>query len=183
MGTKSTVYKVELLISDIDRQYYATHALVLAQHPSEPDRRVMARLLTFALFADERLEFGRGLSTHEDPDLWRRDLTGAVEQWIELGQPDESTIRKACGMAKEVLVVTYSGNSAEVWWAKNGASLSRSKNLRVLDIDSASLDNATRLLDRRMNLTATIQDGEFQLSNGTESVLILSKFCLNSHFH
>ncbi len=176
MGTKSTVYKVDLMVNDIDRQYYATHSLVLAQHPSEPDRRVMARLLTFALFADERLEFGRGLSTHEDPDLWLRDMTGAVEQWIELGQPDESNIRKACGQAKEVIVVTYSGNSAEVWWTKNAVSLSRSKNLRVIDIESASLDNATRFLDRRMSLSATIQEGEFQLSNGTDSIEIITKW-------
>jgi uncharacterized protein YaeQ len=176
MGSKSTVYKADLMVNDIDRQYYATHSLVLAQHPSEPDRRVMARLLTFALFADELLEFGRGLSTHEDPDLWRRDLTGAVEQWIELGQPDESNIRKACGLAKEVVVVTYSGNSAEVWWTKSAASLSRSKNLRVIDIESASLDNATQLLERRMSLSATIQEGEFQLSNGNDSIEIITNW-------
>ncbi len=180
MGTKSTVYKLELSVSDIDRQYYATHELVVAQHPSEPDRRLMARILVFALFANERLEFGRGLSTDGEPDLWRRDLTNVIEQWIELGQPDESDIRKACGLAKAVVVVTYSGNSAEAWWAKNASSFSRSKNLRVLDIDSGSLDDATRLLDRRMALTATIQEGEFQLSNGTECITIVSQFRLSN---
>jgi uncharacterized protein YaeQ len=173
MGDKSTVYKVELTVSDVDRSYYESHQLVLAQHPSEPDRRLMARLLVFALFAHERLEFGRGLSTEEEPDLWRRDLTNVVEQWIELGQPDESRIRKACGIAKEVVVVTYSGNSAEVWWTKNALALSKSKNLRVIDIDTHSLDAATRFLDRRMNLVATIQDGDFQWSNNSESVSII----------
>jgi len=176
MGTKSTVYKVELMVSDIDRSYYATHNLVLAQHPSEADRRLMARLLVFVLFAHERLEFGSGLSSDEEPDLWRRDLTNVVEQWIELGQPDESRIRKACGLAREVVVATYSGNSAEVWWTKNAPSLSRSKNLKVLDIDSNSLDEATRLLDRRMTLTATIQEGDFQLSNGIDCVSIIYRF-------
>jgi uncharacterized protein YaeQ len=153
IGSKSTVYKVEL--------------------PSEPDRRLMARLLVFGLFANERLEFGRGLSTEDEPDLWRRDLTNVVEQWIELGQPDESKIRRACGLAKEVIVVTYSGNSAEVWWTKNVAALSKVKNLRVLDLDADALEAATRMLDRRMTLSATIQDGDFQLSNGTETVSIL----------
>ena len=176
MGTKSTVYKAELMITDIDRQYYETHSLVVAQHPSEPDRRLMARLIVFALFAHERLEFGRGISSDDDPDLWRRDLTGVVEQWIEMGQPDESDIRKACGLAKNVVVVTYSGNSAEAWWTKNASPLSKLKNLRVLDIESGSLDAATQLLDRRMTLTATIQDGEFQLSNGTDCVEINSRF-------
>ena len=96
MATKSTVYKAELEISDIDRGYYATHSLTLAQHPSETDRRLMARLIAFVLFADERLEFGRGLSNEEDPDLWRRDYTGNIESWIELGQPDDSAVRRAC---------------------------------------------------------------------------------------
>jgi uncharacterized protein YaeQ len=168
MGTKSTIYKAELMITDMDRQYYETHSLVIAQHPSEPDRRLMARILVFAMFAEERLEFGRGISSEQEPELWRRDLTGVVEQWIEMGQPEESDIRKACGLSKEVIVVTYSGNSADVWWTKNAAALAKLKNLKVLNIDSASLDEATRLLDRRMNLTATIQDGEFQLSNGTD---------------
>jgi uncharacterized protein YaeQ len=174
MGTKSTIYKAELTITNVDRQYYETHQLVIAQHPSEPDRRVMARLIVFAIFAHERLEFGRGISSDQDPDLWRRDLTGVVEQWIELGQPEESDIRKACGLSKEVIIVTYSGNSAEVWWSKNASSLTKQKNLKVLNIDAESLDQATRLLDRRMTLTALIQDGEFQMSNGIDNVVIIS---------
>ena len=115
MASKAKVYKAELIVSDMDRNYYATHNLVLAQHPSEPDRRLMARLIVFALLADERLTFGRGVSSDDDADLWRLDLTGVIEQWVELGQPDESGIRKACGRAKQVVVVNYSGNSAEVW--------------------------------------------------------------------
>jgi len=97
MAPKATIYKAELQVSDMDRQYYATHALMLAQHPSETVERLMVRLLAFALHADERLEFGRGLSTDDEPDLWRKSLTGEIEQWIELGQPDEQHIRKACG--------------------------------------------------------------------------------------
>ena len=80
MAPKSTVHKARLQISDMDRHYYASHDLVLAQHPSETDERLMLRLLAFALFADERLEFGRGLSTDDEPDLWRKDLTGLIEQ-------------------------------------------------------------------------------------------------------
>ncbi len=173
MGTKATIYKVELMITDMDRDYYETHSLVVAQHPSEPDRRLMARILAFAWFAHERLEFGRGISSNEDPDLWRSDMTGSIEQWIELGQPEESNIRKACGLANEVVVVTYSGNSAETWWTKNLSSLSRIENLKVLNIDSGTLDEATRLLNRRMTLAATIQDGELQLSDGTECCVVV----------
>jgi uncharacterized protein YaeQ len=97
MALKATVVKAELQVSDMDRHYYASHNLTLAQHPSETDERLMVRLLAFALNADERLEFGKGLSSDDEPDLWRRDYTGDIELWIDLGQPDESRIRKASG--------------------------------------------------------------------------------------
>ena len=170
MATKSTVYKAELEISDIDRGYYATHTLTLAQHPSETNRRLMARLIAFVLFADERLEFGRGLSNEEDPDLWRRDYTGNIESWIELGQPDESSVRRACGRAQQVILVNYSGNSAEVWWTKNESSLARSKNLTVIDLDSSDVESATRFLQRTMRLQVMIQEGCCQLMCDNETV-------------
>ncbi len=170
MATKSTVYKAELEISDIDRSYYATHSITMAQHPSETDRRLMARLIAFVLFADERLEFGRGLSNEEDPDLWRRDYTGNIECWIELGQPDESAVRRACGRAQQVILVNYSGNSAEVWWTKNESSLARSKNLTVIDLDSSEVEAATRFLQRTMRLQVMIQEGYCQLMRDNETV-------------
>ena len=78
MSPKSTIYKVELQISDMDRHYYQAHHLTLALHPSETEQRMMARLLAFALNADPLLTFGRGLSSDDEPDLWRRDRTGEI---------------------------------------------------------------------------------------------------------
>lgn len=170
MASKATVYKVELQVTDLDRHYYASHNLTLAQHPSETDQRLMVRLLAFALYADERLEFGRGLSDEEEPALWRRDYTGTIEQWIELGQPDESRLRKASGRAEQVIVVGYGGNAADMWWKKNAATLARLRNLTVIDIDSAGVDALTSFLDRGMRLTAMIQDGELQVMDAGRSV-------------
>jgi uncharacterized protein YaeQ len=172
MAPNATIYRLELRVSDMDRHYYATHSLTLAQHPSETPERLMVRVLAFALHADERLEFGRGLSTEEDPDLWQRDYTGDVLLWIDLGQPDESRIRKACGRARQVVVVTYSGNSAEIWWDRQANALSRLKNLTVVDFPPASVDLATSLLARSMRLTAMIQDGELQLMDEERSVTV-----------
>ena len=172
MAPKATIYKAELQISDMDRHYYATHALTLAQHPSETDERLMVRLLAFALHADERLEFGRGLSTDDEPDLWRKSLTGDIEQWIELGQPDEQRIRKACGRARQVVVVSYSGRSADIWWDKIGAGLARSKNLTVIDIPATAVQALAALADRNMQLQCLIQDGHAQLMNDKASVTV-----------
>ncbi|MDR6991002.1 YaeQ family protein [Luteimonas sp. 3794] len=170
MAPKATVYKAELQVTDMDRHYYASHDLVLAQHPSETEARLMVRLITFALFAEERLEFGRGLSNEEEPDLWRRDYTGDIEQWIDLGQPDESRIRKASGRARHVVVVNYSGNAAQIWWDRIANSLTRLKNLTVVDLEPAKIEEAVGLLQRSMRLTAMIQDGELQLMSESETV-------------
>lgn len=172
MSPKSTVVKVELQVSDMDRHYYATHPLTLAQHPSETDLRLLVRLIAFALHADERLEFGRGLSDEDEPALWRRDYTGEVQQWIELGQPDESRLRKAAGRAERVVVVTYGGNAAEAWWTRNAAALARLRNLDVIELDPADLAEALPLLGRGARLTAMIQDGELQLMDAERSVAL-----------
>ena len=175
MAPKSTVYKAQLQVSDMDRHHYGTYPLTLAQHPSETDDRLMVRLLAFALYADERLEFGRGLSTDEDPDLWQRDYTGLIERWIDLGQPDESRIRKACGRAREVVVLTYGGRAAELWWEKNASALARHDNLTVLDLPTEQVQALTALYMRGLRLTVMIQDGEISLlgEDGREVVLRL----------
>ena len=172
MAPKSTVHKARLQISDMDRHYYASHDLVLAQHPSETENRLMARLIAFALFAQERLEFGRGLSNEDEPDLCLRDYTGDVELWIDLGQPDESRIRKACSRARQVVVVNYSGNAAAIWWYKHANALARLKNLTVVDLDPDSIEAAVTLLQRSMRLTAMIQDGELQLMSEAATVAL-----------
>ena len=172
MAPNATIYRLELQVSDMDRHYYASHNLTLAQHPSETPARLMVRLVAFALYAHERLEFGRGLSTDEDPDLWQRDYTGDIDLWIDLGQPDESRVRKACARARQVVVVNYSGNGAEIWWSKVGSALSRLKNLTVIDLAPDDIEAIVGLLERGMRLTAMIQDGELQLMSDRQNVAL-----------
>ena len=169
---KSTVVKAELQISDMDRHYYATHNLTLAQHPSETDERLMVRLLAFALHADERLEFGRGLSDEDEPALWRRDYTGDIEQWIEVGNPDESRVRKACARAREVVVVNYGGRASDLWWEKNAGTLGKLKNLTVLALPADVPGQLAELGERGMRLNALIQDGELQLMGERGSLAV-----------
>jgi uncharacterized protein YaeQ len=165
MALTATIRKAELQISDMDRGYYATHNLTLAQHPSETDERLMVRLLAFALNAQDRLEFGRGLSTEDEPDLWLHDYTGAIEQWIDLGHPDESRIRKACNRSTHVQVVNYGGNASDIWWQKQGKHLLRHDNLSVLDLPSSFVELWGTQVQRAMRWSVLIQDGEVQLIN------------------
>ena len=178
MALNATIYKAELQVSDMDRHYYATHALTLARHPSETDERLMVRLLAFALHADERLEFGKGISSDDEPDLWRKDLTGEILQWIELGQPDEQRIRKACGRARQVVVVNYGGRASDIWWEKNAAQLARAKNLTVIDIPAPAVVELTALAERGMNALAAV-DTDISASAPTSTVR-MPKRCINA---
>jgi uncharacterized protein YaeQ len=172
MALNSTTYKAELAISDMDRHYYATHALTIARHPSETEERLMVRLLAFALYADERLQFGKGISSDEEPDLWRKDRTGEILEWIELGQPDEQRIRKACGRARHVIVVNYGGRAADIWWEKNAVALARAKNLTVVDIPVAAVHALAALAERTVRLQCMIQDHQVQVFGVDVSVTI-----------
>jgi uncharacterized protein YaeQ len=164
MALKATIFKAELQIADMDRNYYHDHALTLARHPSETDERMMMRLLAFALNASETLSFGKGLSTDDEPDLWQKDLTGAIELWIDVGLPDEKSIRKACGRAARVCIYSY-GRGADLWRNQLGDKLDRNDNLTVIDVSAASSQAMAGLAQRNMRLQCTIQEGQAWLSD------------------
>lgn len=164
MALRATIYRADLTVSDLDRHVYAQHALTLARHPSETEERLMVRLLAFALHADAALEFGRGLSTDGEPDLWARDPTGAVDLWIEVGLPDERELRKACGRARRVVLLAYGVRRVDAWWADNEAALRRLANLDVLTLTGAESEALASLAARSMRLACTIQDGHVWLA-------------------
>lgn len=158
MAIKSTIYKIDLQIADMDRSYYAQHNLTLARHPSETDERLMVRIIAFTLYANEALSFGKGLSDDEEPDLWQKDLTGAIQLWMDIGLPDEREIRKACGKSAQVAVVLYGGRVADMWWAQNSKALQKLNNLTVINLpDTAALTN---IANRGLSISCTIQDGQ-----------------------
>lgn len=157
MALKATVFKVDVQIADMDRNYYQSHALTVARHASETDERMMVRLLAFAMYASDTLVFGKGIAADDEPTLWEKDLTGSIERWIEVGQPDEREIRKASGRARQVVVITY-GRSAEPWWEQNRDKLQRINNLTVLRLPAATTQSLAALANRNMQLQCSIQE-------------------------
>ncbi|NMG75511.1 YaeQ family protein [Aromatoleum diolicum] len=171
MAIKATIYKAELAVADMDRNYYGDHSLTIARHPSETDERMMVRLLAFALYADPALGFGKGLCVDDEPDLWQKDLTGQIERWIDVGQPDEKWIRKACGRAREVVVVSY-GRAADIWWNGVRDKLARLSNLTVWNLPSDVAPALAAMTERGMKLQCTLQDGQLWITNGITTVLV-----------
>ena len=172
MALKSTIFKAELQIADMDRHYYHDHALTIAQHPSETDERMMVRILAFALHAHEALSFGNGLSADDEPDLWQKDLTGAIDLWIDVGLPDEKLIRRACGRAKQVVVYSYGGRVAYMWWNQSSSKLERATNLSVINVSTDTSRAMAKLAQRNMQLHCTIEDGQIWLADKNNTVQV-----------
>jgi uncharacterized protein YaeQ len=170
MAMKSTIFKLDLQLSDLDRHYYRLHSLTIARHPSETDERMMARVVAFAMNADETLEFGKGLSSEDEPDVWRKDLTGAIEQWIEVGLPDDKRLRKACGRAQTVMVYAYGGRTAELWWEQNRSACNKLDKLTVFALPLEQMQALAAAVTRTMQISATLQEGELWLNIGDKSL-------------
>lgn len=172
MALNATIFKADLQISDMDRHYYQNHGLTIARHPSETDERMMVRLLAFARHANEALTFAKGLSDSDEPDLWQKDLTGAIELWIEVGQPDEKRILKACGRSAQVVLYTY-GHAVDIWWKQIAPRLSRLRNLTVVNLEPSTSQSLAALAERGMQLQCTVQDGELWLAGSQGSVQVV----------
>jgi len=172
MALKSTVFKVKLNVADLDRNVYEDYSLAVARHPSETDARMMLRIAVFALHAQEYLQFGRGISTDDEPDLWVKDLSDVITLWIELGTPDPSRLRKASGRAQEVLLYAYGERAAKVWWQKNADALARFDKLSVYSVNDDELARLAALASPGMALQITISDGELLLSSDDQSVTL-----------
>lgn len=156
MAIKPTIYKFRISLSDFNRDYYDTVNLTIALHPSETPERMMVRVLAFCINAREGLEFTRGLSNVEEPDIWLRSLDEKVDLWIDVGEPSLDRIKKAIRVASEVKVYSFNTPAkSDVWWEKLQAKLER-LNVSVVKINWSEIQALTAMLERTMDITLTI---------------------------
>lgn len=171
MALKSTIYKAEIQISDMGRGYYGDHSLTIARHPSETDERMMVRILAFALHAQGALVLGDSIGNDDEPSLWQKDLTGAIQLWIDVGQPDEKRIRRACGRAAQVFIYAYGGgHGVDVWLDQIRSGIERFRNLTIINLPAGAPEDLAGLAQRSMKLQFTIQDNQVWVSDDRETV-------------
>ncbi len=170
MGSKVNILRVNLNISDIDRNYYQEHKFTIAHQPPETGIYIIARILAFTLNAHERLEYTKGTDTKHEPAIWQKDLTGAIELWIEIGEADEKRIRKACARSKHVTIYTYKEGSSAIWWNLKSSKLNILKNLSVISLPAQALEDLSSMIDRTMELQCTIQDRHVWIANNDRTV-------------
>lgn len=172
MALKATIYKAVVNVADMDRNRFLDANLTLARHPSETQERMMLRLLAWIVCADERLQFTRGLSADDEPELWLRNDHLGIDMWIELGLPDERRIKKACSQAEQVVLFTYNSRAAQPWWQQLRSKLAGFANLTIWYVDDELLAQLSAFAARTMALQATIQDGAIWLSDAAHNLEI-----------
>ncbi|MBB3168116.1 YaeQ family protein [Simiduia aestuariiviva] len=166
MALKPTIYKLNLNLADSDKHHYQSYQLTLAQHPSETAERMVVRILAFALNADERLAFTKGISTAEEPDLWLKEDHGAIALWIEVGQPKADRLRKAVNQAAEVKLYAF-GKTADTWWGIESKDIPQSEKLTIARFPWADIEQLAKNLDRNIRWSISIAGGELYVDTGS----------------
>jgi uncharacterized protein YaeQ len=176
MALKPTIYKFNLALADSDRHHYQNYQLTLAQHPSETAERMVVRMLAFALNASEALNFTKGISTSDEPDLWAKEDNGTIALWIEVGQPKADRLRKAVNQAQQVRLYAF-GKTADTWWGLEGKDMPTSDKLQVARFPWADVATLARHLDRTIRWSVSIAGGEIYVDTGVDVVhLVLGGF-------
>ena len=175
MAANATIHKAFVNIANMDEHYYEEHNLTLAQHPSENNLRLMIRVIAFVLNANDTLMFCKGISQDDEPDLWQKSLGGDIEMWIDLGQPDEKRIKKACGRSQKVIIYTFKESVASAWFNQIGNSLNRFNNLQVIHLNISG--DIELLTNRSMNLQCNILDNELTLIDTDNSIVVTQEIC------
>lgn len=162
MALKPTIYKTTLNLVDINRDIYVTEKLTLALHPSETQTRMMVRLLSYALNYHPDLEFSKGLSATDEPDLWLKRGDGTVESWIEMGQASPERLRKAVSKSDLVRLYAY-GDEVDIWWAKHSEALTALPKCEIFRFHAAEVEALSCVCQRNMELTITISEDQLYL--------------------
>jgi uncharacterized protein YaeQ len=168
MARGAIIYRAQLELSLIDRNLYAERTMSVARHPSETLERTLLRVLAFALRFDPQLEFGRGVSATDEPDLWSREGDGRVREWIEVGQPDGKRLVKASRQSQRVTLFAF-GDGVERWKTAQLDSIDSPANLSVARIDDGFLHELAAVSDRQLRWSLTLSEGILFLNAGDDS--------------
>jgi uncharacterized protein YaeQ len=169
MSLGATIYNFDVELADVDRGVYESLALRVAQHPSESEPRLVARLLAYLLEFSEGIAFSRGVSTPDEPAIAIRDLTGRLTTWIDIGTPDAARLHKASKAAPRVVVYVHK-DPARFLEHLAGERIHNAGALELYAIDRPLVDQLVARLERRVAFSVSITDRELYLSIGADNL-------------
>ncbi|MBN8616482.1 MAG: YaeQ family protein [Deltaproteobacteria bacterium] len=165
MAQPSMVRRFEIDLADSDRGVYEALDLRAAQHPSETDRYLVARVIARCLEHAEGLVFTKGLTADDEPALWQRDLTDRLLAWIEVGAPSTDRLHRASKLGARVVVYAYQ-RPKELAKQIVEAKVHRADQLEVRALDPAFLDRVAATLDRNNRWELSVSGGGLYLTIG-----------------
>jgi len=165
----ATIYNVDIDLADADRGVYESLALRVARHPSESEEYLVTRILAYALEFHEGISFSAGLSDPEEPTISVRDLTGAIQSWIDIGIPDAARLHKASKAAPRVVVYTHK-DPAQLVARLSGERIHRAEALELYAIDRRLIGALAARLERRLSFGLSMNDGDLYVSIGTDTL-------------
>jgi uncharacterized protein YaeQ len=169
MALTATIYHFTIRLSDVDRGVYQTLELKVARHPSESEEYLVTRMLAYCLEYAEGIAFSRGLSEPDEPAIAVRDLTGALQTWVEIGSPDAARLHKAAKAAPRVAVYTHK-DPAQLARALDGERIHRAEALELYSLGRDLVAALVRRLARRNDLDLSVNDRHLYVTIGGESL-------------
>lgn len=169
MAKPSTIYRVGIQLSDIDRGLYESLQITVAQHPSEKEDRLLARILAYALYYEPDLTFTKGVGAGDEPDLWLKGPDGRVKRWIEVGLPDVERLVKASRHSEQVVLCAF-GSALPIWEKQNLPKLAVLSNLTVISLDHVFLASLSERLQRSISWSLTVTEGTLYLAINGETL-------------
>jgi uncharacterized protein YaeQ len=169
MAIGATIHNFAIALSDADRGVYETLELKVARHPSEAADYLVTRVLAYCLEYAEGIGFSRGISEPDQPTLSVRDLTGALQSWIEIGAPDAARLHKAAKAAPRVALYTHK-DPALVQRQLAGERIHRAEALELYALDRELVAALTARLERRMAFDLSVSGGHMYLSIAGETL-------------
>jgi uncharacterized protein YaeQ len=168
MALPSKIYRASIQLSDIDRGLYESLQATVAQHPSETEERLVARLLAYAICYESDLVFTKGLCAADEPDIWVKGADGRVQLWVEVGLPEADRIIKASRISERVVLLAC-GKALSNWNQQQLPKLEKIANLTIINIDPLFISKLASVLERSINWSVTITEGLLYLTIGTDS--------------
>lgn len=169
MALTALVYNFEIQLSDVDRGVYEQLSFKAAQHPSETEEYLIARVLAYCLEYREGIAFSKGLAEPDEPALMVRDLTGAPQVWIEIGTPDAERLHKASKATPRVVVYSHKDTAR---WAQQlgGARIHRREQIEVVALGRELIAALVERMDRRMTFELSLTEGHVYITIGGETL-------------
>ncbi len=169
MALTSTMYTVDVALSDVDRGVYESLSIKAACHPSETEEYFATRILAYCLEYTEGISFSKGLSEPDVPAISVRDLTGALTAWIEVGSPDAARLHKASKASPRVAVYTHKEPRLFLR-AYEGERIHKAEALELYAVDRELLAEFVQRLDRRVKFSMTVTDHQIFLDFDGDTV-------------